>query len=803
MSKINKVAVIGSGVMGSGIAAHIANSNTKVLLLDIVPQGAADKNILTKTAIEKLKKADPAPLTSPAKLKFIEIGNLEDDAKKLGECDWIIEVVLEDLTIKHKTYQLIDDNRKAGSIVSSNTSTIPLTRLIEGQSEQFAKDFLISHFFNPPRYMKLLELVTGTKTRPDAASIIEEFCDINLGKGVVKCNDTPGFIANRIGTFWIARSLNEAIKQGATVELVDAVMSKPLGIPKTGVFGLMDLIGLDLLPLIAKSFAANLAADDEFNKVFALPENVQKLIADGYTGRKGKGGFYRLNPENPAAKIKEAFDLKTGEFRAVQKIRLAAAENTKKSIRPLLDAADAGAKFAWPVLRDILVYTANLVGVIAKDIKDIDEAMKLGYNWKFGPFELIDRMAEGSESGVAYFVKRLQADGINVPQILAQANGQPLYKIENGERKYFAGTSYNTIPFNPDAFMLEEIKLKSKPILKNPSAALWDIGDGIACFEFTSKMNSLDPLSLELLQKSIDEVAKNYKGLVIANDADNFCVGANIGVLLFAANVAAYSEIEGIIKNGQQTYMNLKYAPFPVVAAPSGMALGGGCEILLHSDDVIPHVELYSGLVEVGVGIVPGWGGCKEMIYRQSRARAKEDSIMAKFGGWFSWLSPVKTLNAFPPFQEAFMNISMAKVSKSAEEAKEMLIVDGFQNGSGKITMNRKRLLADAKKRALELVPNYKAPEPFSLNLLGKTARTAVEMKLKELFKIGKVTPHDLTVSRCVANILSGGETGITKEVTEQKLLDLEIESFMKLAKDKNTLARLEHMLEKGKPLRN
>jgi 3-hydroxyacyl-CoA dehydrogenase len=812
MSKINestikKVAVIGSGVMGSGIAAHIANSNTKVLLLDIVLPNASDRNQLVKGAIEKIKKADPAAITHPSKIKHIEIGNLEDDAKKLGECDWIIEVVLEDLTIKHNTYKIIEANRKNGSIVSSNTSTIPLNRLTDGFSEEFKKDFLVTHFFNPPRYMKLLELVTSEKTRKDAIETITEFCDVNLGKGVVVCNDTPGFIANRIGTFWIARAINEAIKQGTSVEVVDAVMSKPAGIPKTGVFGLIDLIGLDLLPLIAKSFSANLAADDEFNRIFALPENVQKLIADGYTGRKGKGGFYRLNPENPSAKIKEAFDLKTGEFRAVKKPRLASVENAKKSLRPLVEGSDEGAKFAWPVLRDLLVYTANLVGVIAKDIRDIDEAMKLGYNWKFGPFELIDKMADAQESGVAYFVKRLQADGIEVPKILAAANGQPLYKVENGERKYFTGSAYNAIPFNPDAFMLEEIKLKSKPILKNGSAALWDIGDGIACFEFTSKMNALDPMSLELLQKSIDKVKESYKGLVIANDSDNFCVGANIGVLLFAANVAAYTEIEAIIKQGQTTYMNLKYAPFPVVAAPSGMALGGGCEILLHSDDVVPHVELYSGLVEVGVGIVPGWGGCKEIIYRQLRARAKEDSVMAKFGAWFSWLSPIKTLNVFPPFKEAFVNISTAKVSKSAEEAKDMLIVDGLQNGaetgSGKITMNRKRLLADAKKRALALVPNYKAPEPFKVNLPGKTARTAIEMALKEYIKLGKVTPHDLTVSRAVAYILSGGETGITKEVTEQQLLDLEIQAFMKLARDKNTLARLEHMLETGKPLRN
>jgi 3-hydroxyacyl-CoA dehydrogenase len=803
MSKINKVAVIGSGVMGSGIAAHIANSNTKVLLLDIVPEGAADRNQLAKAAVEKLKKADPAPLTHKSKLKFIEVGNLQEDVKKLGEVDWIIEVVLEDINIKHNTYKLIDANRKAGSIVSSNTSTIPLTRLVDGQSESFQKDFMITHFFNPPRYMGLLELVTGEKTNKAAIDTITEFCDVKLGKGVVKCNDTPGFIANRIGTFWIARALNEAIKQGTSVEVVDAVMSRPVGIPKTGVFGLMDLIGLDLLPLIAKSFSSNLAADDEFNRIFQLPDVVKKLIETGYTGRKGKGGFYRLKPET-TEKIKETVDLSTGEFRPTQKARLASVDAAKKSVRPLVEGADEGAKFAWPVLRDVLVYTANLVGVIAKDIADIDEAMKLGYNWKYGPFELVDRFAEGNSSGVKYFVERLKADGIEVPAILAKAGDGPLYKVEDGVKKYFTLDGYKAVEFNPDAFKLEEIKLKSKPIIKNPSAALWDIGDKVACLEFTSKMNSLDPLTLEMVAKSVDKVAElGFKGLVIANDSDNFSVGANIGVLLFAANVAAWTEIDSIIKQGQDAYMKLKYAPFPVVAAPSGFAFGGGCEILLHSDEVIPHVELYSGLVEVGVGIVPGWGGCKEIVLRHLRQRAEEDSVMAKFGGWFSWLSPVKTLNTMPAIIESFKNISTARVSKSAEEAKEMLIVKGGSETIAGITMNRKRVLANAKKRVIEMAPTYKAPETYTVNLPGKTARYAIEMALKEYDKLGKVTPHDLVVSRAVAYIVSGGETGITKDVTEQQLLDLEREAFTKLVKHKDTLARLEHMLDTGKPLRN
>ncbi len=796
---INKVAVIGSGVMGSGIAAHIANSNTSVLLLDI-PAKEGDRNAIVNGALAKMEKADPAMLTSPKKLKFIEVGNLEDDIAKLKDCDWIIEVVLEDLAIKQATYKKINQHRKKGSIVSSNTSTIPLEKLTAGIGDGFEKDFLITHFFNPPRYMRLLELVVGSQTRADAATTIRNFCDINLGKGVVQCKDSPGFIANRIGTFWITRALKEAIDTGVSVELADAMNSRPIGVPKTGVFGLMDLIGIDLMPLIAKSFSANLAADDEFNKIFNFPPVLKKMIDDGYTGRKGKGGFYKLEKGEGGKKIKQSINLQTGEYSESKKARPASAEAGKKSLSGIFAVQDEGSKYLWPVLRDTLVYTANLAGVIADEIKDIDDAMKLGYNWKFGPFELIDRFATAEKTGTQVFAEMLARDGIAIPAILQKANNQPFYKIENGERKYFSGTSYKTIPFNPDAWSLDDIKIRSKPILKNPSAALWDVGDGVVCFEFTSKMNSLDPLILELLSKSVDEVKKNYKAMIVGNDSDNFTVGANIGVLLFAANCAAWKEIDGIIKQGQDAYMALKYAPFPVVGAPSGMALGGGCELLVHCDAVQAHVELYSGLVEVGVGLVPGWGGCKEFIYRQIKARREGDSWAAKFGGWFSWIPAAKTwFNVMPPFVEAITHISTAKVSRSAEEAKKMLIL----NEKSGITMNRSRVLADAKKKALSMVAGYQPPVTYNINLPGKTARTAMEMRIKDMHKLGQITDYDLTVTRACAFVLSGGETDITKEITEQQMLDLERETFVELVKNKGSLDRIEHMLDTGKPLRN
>lgn len=798
--KINKVAVIGSGVMGSGIAAHIANSDTKVVLLDIAAKEGG-KNSIVEGALAKIAKSDPQMLTHKRKLKNIEIGNLDDDLDKVADCDWIIEVIIENLDIKKSLYEKLEGKRKEGAVISSNTSTIPLEKLIEGRGEKFQKDFMITHFFNPPRYMKLLELVVGEKTDKNSAEAIKNFCDFKLGKGVVECKDSPGFIANRVGTYWLTRALKEVVDTGAPIEVADVMMSRPIGVPKTGVFGLMDLIGLDLLPLIAKSFEDTLPADDEFNKIYAMPPVMEKLIADGYTGRKGKGGFYRLNPDAPkGTKEKQSVDLKTGEYNKSVKPRLNSAKVSRKSLALMVEEGDAGSQFIWPVLRDVIIYTANLVGEIADEVKEIDEAMRLGYNWKYGPFELVDKFALGDKSGAQWFAEKCEADGVAVPEIIKQVGSGSFYKVEEGNRFFFAKAGdYAEIPFDDTQFSLAEIKLRSKPIMKNGSAALWDIGDGVCAFEFTAKMNSLDPTVLDLLVKATREVERNHKALVVYNDSDNFCVGANIGVLLFAANVAAWKEIDGIIKQGQDAYMGLKYAPFPVVGAPSGMALGGGCEILLHCDAVQAHCELYTGLVEVGVGLVPGWGGCKEVMYRELQNRAESDMWAAKFGGWFSWLSPVKSLNAFPAIQNAMMNISTAKVSKSAEQAKSLTVM----NKNSGITMNRARLLADAKRKALELAENYVAPETHSISLPGKSARSAIEMKLREMEKTGKATAYDMVVSRAVARVLTGGDTDITEELTEQDMLDLEREEFVKLVKNKGSLDRIEHMLNTGKPLRN
>jgi len=804
MAEIKKAAVVGSGVMGSAIAAHIANSGTPVILFDVVPKDlkGGTRNQLAEKAIERLLKTDPAPLTHKRNAKLITPANLEDDLNLLHEVDWTIEAIIEKIEVKQALYKKIEVFRKKDSIISSNTSTLPLHVLTSGMSEKFKRDFLITHFFNPPRYMRLLELIAGPETRDAAKKAAHEFCDVRLGKGVVECKDTPGFIANRIGCFWLTVGLIEAINQGVSIEEADAVMGKPVGIPKTGVFGLMDLIGIDLLPLIAKSFSDTLPETDEFRKIYREPELVKKMIADGYTGRKGKGGFYRINKDG-GKKIKEVVNLKTGEYNPEKKPKLESVEAAKKGLRALVGNSDKGGKYALSVLSQILSYTASLVPEISDSIYDVDEAMRLGYNWKYGPFELIDRLGDNEKSGAAWLAEYLEKQGRPIPELLKKAGNKPFYSKKDGRNFYLSAVSskqdYQEIKFDPEAWSLADIKGKSKPVAKNPSAALWDVGDGILCLEFTSKMNSIDPLILEMVAKSVELVKQNHRGLIIGNDADNFSVGANLGFILFASNIAAWKMIEGVIKQGQDTYMGLKYSPFPVVSAVSGMALGGGCEILLHSDAVQAHIETYSGLVEVGVGVVPGWGGCKEMLLRSLEQRRASDKITAKIGGMFSFISLGKTLNTMPTISETFEKISMAKISKSGEEARDMLIL----NAKSRVSMNRARLLADAKNLCLELTKDYHTPAPPKLALPGKTGRFALNMAVDHYVKIGKATPHDEVVSKALARVLTGGDTDITKDMTEQDVLNVEREVFMELVKHPATLARIEYMLENGKPLRN
>ncbi len=809
---INKVAVIGAGVMGSGIAAQIANAGLPVVLLDIVPpkpeEFGGNRNAFAEGAVQKMLKAEPAAFMRKCNAKLVTCGNLEDDLDELGSCDWIIEVVVEDLSIKHKIYETLRAYMKKGAIISSNTSTIPLHKLVEGQPDDFKRDFMITHFFNPPRYMRLLELVVGEKTREDAVDVVRAFCDERLGKGVVVCHDTPGFIANRLGVFWLTAGVNEAIKQGVPIEVADAVMSRPCGIPKTGVFGLIDLVGVDLMPKLSESLLSTLPEKDDYRDVFVDYQFVHGMIGAGYTGRKGKGGFYRLNPDAPkGVKEKQALSLNADQFEEARyakanKPKLKSVDAGRKGLRAVVTTDDAGGHYAWEVLKQTLSYAAQLVGEIADTIHDIDEGMKLGYNWKFGPFEMIDALGDNILNGPAWFKSALEKAGVEVPAILEKVGAGTFYRIENGKRQYFGTDGQYHDVMRPDGvLLLRDVKRTSVPVLKNGSANVWDIGDGVLCFEKTSKMNTFDEDIFNLLENTNKLISKSdeYKALVVYNEASHFSAGANLGLAVFMINLAMWPQVEGFVARGQKVFMDLKFSDFPVVSAPSGMALGGGCEILLASNAVQAHAETYCGLVEVGVGIIPGWGGCKEMILRfQERERVKFAQDMNKIGKDNIWFSPDTT--PVGAVRKAFETIGLAAVAKSAYEAVDI----GYLRETDGITMNRDRLLYDAKQRALHMVDEYVVPEKCeNIHVGGAGAKMALDLAVSDLRKSGKATPHDVVVSDHLARVLSGGDKDYTEGLSEDEFLKLELAEFMKLLRYDGTLDRIEHMLSTGKPLRN
>jgi 3-hydroxyacyl-CoA dehydrogenase len=769
---IQKVGVIGAGVMGASIAAHITNAGIPVYLLDIVPKDSNNRNTIAEGAVKKLLDTEPAAFMHKNNVKLITTGNIEDHLDLLKDTDWVIEAVIENPQIKQSLYQKLDAVCKQDCLISSNTSTLPLALLVKDMPDSFKRRFMITHFFNPPRYMRLLELVSSPATDPAFVETVSQFADIKLGKNCVTCKDTPGFIGNRIGIYWLLYGLLDAIKNGITIEQADAVMSTPFGIPKTGIFGLLDLVGLDLIPPILKGMKLALPPHDAFHEVNHFPDIVQKMINEGYTGRKGKGGFYRLNKID-GARIKESINLVTGDYTKSEKADLSAIKDAQKAgLQVLLSHSDPATQYAWRVLSHTLCYAASLVPEISDDITGIDAAMRDGYNWKFGPFELLDQI------GVSWFVDKLKSENRFVPPLLA--NNSSLYATNSGRLAFadLAG-NYHPVQRAEGVLLLSDIKQQTKPFLKNGSASLWDIGDGVACLEFHSKMNTLDMDSMAMINQSIDKVSKEFKALVIHNDAENFSAGANLGLLMKAIHESDWPTVELLIKTGQQTYQRVKYASFPVVAAPSGLALGGGCEILLHCDAVQAHAELYMGLVEVGVGLIPGWGGCKEYLRRCLQLKRPGGPI--------------------PPVIKAFQAIGLASVSKSAFDAKELL----YLGANDSITMNKDRLLADAKTKALTLSKDYTPPKPYFYPLPGKTAKVLMDMGIKAFHLIGKATDYDVIVSGQLANVLSGGESDFTAPLTEDNILALELEAFLALVKQPGTLARLGHMLKTGKPLRN
>ena len=767
----NNITVIGSGLMGSAIAAHLANAGCKVNLLDIADKKHENKNHLADLALNKLTKIKPSPLTLKSNLKLIKIGNIDENLDVINESEWVIEVIIENLEIKKNLYKKIDEIMQDDLIVSSNTSTIPIKLLSEGLSKKFKKNFLITHFFNPPRYLKLLEIVKSDDTDNGIVKKINDFCDINLGKTVIETKDTPGFIGNRIGIFWIERAAVEAIKSGLTVEEADSTIMNTFKVPMTGVFGLIDVVGLDLIPPVVKSLLLNIPKSDYYHSVHKTPEIFQFMLENKMIGRKGDGGFYKLININNK-KIKHSLDLSTREYQICSKPKI-----INKNLKKFLDKDDKFSKYAWNVLSEVLYYVLTIAEEISLDINSIDEAMKNGFGWQLGPFEIIDKI------GVSFLIEKLKDSKKTIPSILNDIGENKFYQLESNQIKYFDFVSkkYATLNRLKGVLLLSDIKKTNKPLKKISTASLWDIGDQITVFEIHSKSNTLDMATMEFLNQCIDIVTSSFKAMIIYNEGEFFSAGANLGEALFLGNIGLDKEVEkNILLKGQEVYSKLKYSKFPVIAAPFNLALGGGCEIILHSNYVQAHIESYIGLTEAALGILPAWGGCKELLSRFSSNKKIPKGPM-------------------PAIIKTFELIGMAKVSTSAHEAKKI----GLLKETDGITMNRNRLLFDAKMKAIEMSKNYKIPEKNIYCLPGRTALSAIKLSLENMKSNGAISQYDKFIGEKIAYVLSGGDTDITKELLEENILKLEKDAIYNLMKENLTIERLEHILETGKYLRN
>lgn len=765
MAEIHTAAVIGAGVMGSGIAAHLANAGLEVILLDV------DKKLADAGVARQVKAGGFMDTVFAAR---ITTGSIAEDITRLVEADWIIEAVAENLEIKQTLYRAVEGVRKTGSIVSSNTSTIPLAALVKGLPERFARDFLITHFFNPPRIMRLLELVAGGQTRPEATADIGKFADQTLGKSVVLCKDTPGFIANRIGNYWLSAALNEAIALGITVEEADAVIAKPFGIPATGIFGLLDLVGIDLLPMVLRSLQSATGAGDAIHDYAAEPPLITEMIAANRLGRKSGAGFTRLSPDR---KTREIIDLATGEYRPQQPLASESLTAAGSDPRALMEHIGLGGRYAAAVMERTLAYAASLVPEIADTPNAVDEAMRTGYGWKQGPFELIDRL------GAAWLQTRLDARGMMVPAYLAlAAKHGGFYSHQD---RQLAGLRPNgaitAFPRDKDVILIADLALASEPVAAWESANLWDLGDGVACLEIRSKMNTFSPGLLDAIEEAVELCRTDFSAMVIGSDAPYFSAGADLRIFLDTFEKGGRDAIGVFIDHGHRTFQAIKYAPFPVVAAASGVALGGGCELLLHCDAIQAHAELSMGLVEPSVGLVPGWGGCKEMMFRLSSTAGFPRGPVA-------------------PVMSAFNLIASAKVSASAFDARAL----GFLRSSDAITMNRDRLIADAKAKALSLIENYSAPEPATIMPAGRSGVSAITNMLDSEALAGRIASHDRVIGLALANVLTGGPgADPVSPLSEDTLIELEREAFVDLLETPASLDRIRHILKTGKPLRN
>ena len=739
--KIKNVVVIGSGTMGSGIAAHLCNANVPVTLLDL-------KTEISEKARERIHKSRPPLLIDKSKINNIKVGNISDDFDIVKDADWIVEAVVERIDIKHQIYEKIFKTRKEGAIVSSNTSSIPIKVLSEHLTDVEKKDFCITHFFNPVRYMGLLEIVKNENNDLNKINQLKEFCEEELGKGAIICNDTPGFLGNRVGVYAMQVAMTEAFKMKLSVEEADAIFGRPMGIPKTGVFGLYDLIGIDLMADVLKSFIKELPETDEFHEVAKEIPLVKKLIETGYTGRKGKGGFYRMN-KTGATKIMEAINLESGDYSPSKKIDV---KSDKVDLQGLINRKDKYGEYAWSVLSKIIKYASSLVPGITKEFNDIDEAMRLGFNWAKGPFEMLE------EIGVKNFFDKVDNfKGNDFLENLSKTKNENFY----GERQKY--TNIET---------LGKVKKTASSLDGNDSAKIYRFND-YNIVEFTTKANALDYNSMDALKKATD------KPLIIINESMQFSAGVNLTYTMQFADKKDFKSIEKFIKYFQETCKHLKYSKYPVVSAPSGLTLGGGFEVMVQSNFVASHTNIVVGLVETIVGLIPAGGGCKEMLARWLETEeAKKDPNYA----------PLKVFDI----------IGYGKTATSPVEAEPMK----YLRPSDKKIMNRNSLL-EVSKKILEDNKDFKAPSEMKFKLPGKAVRGEMDKILDKLYNDKVILDHGVEVAKELAHVLSGGDTTIDKTLSEDDLFKLELEAFMKLIETQKTQERIKHTLATGKPLVN
>ncbi|WP_100407443.1 3-hydroxyacyl-CoA dehydrogenase/enoyl-CoA hydratase family protein [Bacillus solitudinis] len=795
--QIRRAAVIGSGVMGASIAAHLANVGIPVLLLDVVPDQLTEeekrkgiclesmdfRNRIAIDAIKKLTKTKPAPLYDNKLAHLITPGNIEDHLKQIQEVDWVIEAVIENLQIKKQLYKRIEKEWSKGMIVSSNTSGISINAMVEDCNDEFKTFFLGTHFFNPPRYMKLLEIIPGQQTLPEMVKFMSRFCEKRLGKGVVIAKDTANFIANRIGTYGLFITFNEMLEKGYTVEEIDAVTGPAMGRPKSATFRMVDLIGLDTLAHVASNMYENISEQSE-KLVFEVPKFLKIMVAKGWIGEKAGQGFYKKVKHANSKEI-HSLNLETMDYGPRKKVIGASletaniAKGTKAKLAALLNGNDHYSLMAWNTLAKVLLYSAEKLGEIADSIIEIDNAMKWGFNWELGPFETWDAI------GLTQSVRRMEAEGMTVPKWVKDwlaAGNDSFYMKEGGRHFYTSNGAYKQQESKPEEISLKTLKEQKKLIISNSGASLIDLGEGIACLEFHSPNNAIGADILMMIEQSMEEVRQNFEGLVIANQGRNFCVGANLMLLLMEAQDEEWDEVDHIIRLFQNTMYNLKQFEKPVIAAPHRMTLGGGVEVCLPADQVVASAETYYGLVEVGVGLIPAGGGCKELIYRLSQTVTHADADLQPY------------VNSF------FETIAMAKVSTSAHDAKKL----GYLRDMDRIVCNQDHLLHEAKQAALQLVQlGYRPTRENKMRVVGSEGKAILQLFAYQMKLGGYISDHDQLIANKLAHVLAGGDVPAGTQVSEQYMLDLEREAFLSLCGEPKTQQRMQYMLSKGKPLRN